>query len=94
VTFIVDVPEPGAAIELGVNVTLCALPSPEADNVIAESKPPETAVVIVEVPELLLATLIVVGDALIVKFGFVPVTVSETVVVSVVLPEVPFTVMV
>ena len=33
------------------------------------------------------------GDALIVKFGLVPVTVSETVVVSTVLPEVPFTVM-
>ena len=93
-TFIVEVPEPGAAIELGVNVTLCAPPSPEADNAIAESKPPETPVVIVEVPELLLATLIVVGDALMVKFGFEPVTVSETVVVSAVLPEVPFTVMV
>lgn len=90
----VEVPEPGAAIELGVNVTLCALPSPEADSEIAESKPPEIAVVIVEVPELPLATLIVVGDALIVKLGFVPVTVSETVVVSVVLPDVPFTVMV
>ena len=49
--------------------------------------------VIVAVPELLLATLIVVGDALMVKFGFVPVTVRETVVVSMVLPEVPVTVM-
>jgi hypothetical protein len=94
VIFMVEVPEPGAAMELGVNVTLCALPSPEADNEIAELKPPEMVVVIVEVPELLLATLIVVGDAPIVKLGFVPVTVSETVVVSVVLPEVPFTVMV
>jgi hypothetical protein len=40
-----------------------------------------------------LATVIDVGDALMVKLGVVPVTVSETVVVSVVLPEVPVTVM-
>jgi hypothetical protein len=32
----------------------------------AESKPPETAEVIVDVPDLPLATLIVVGDALMV----------------------------
>lgn len=50
--------------------------------------------VIVEVPELPLETLIVVGDAPMVKLGDVPVTVSETVVVSTVLPEVPVTVMV
>ena len=56
-------------------------------------KPPEIVVVIVEVPELPLATLIVVGEALIAKFGDVPVTDSETVVVSTVLPEVPVTVM-
>jgi hypothetical protein len=35
-----------------------------------------------------------VGDALMVKLGDVPVTVSETVVVSWVLPEVPVTVIV
>lgn len=51
-------------------------------------------VVMVEVPELLLATLIDVGEALMVKLGVVPVTVRETVVVSVVLPEVPLTVIV
>ena len=92
-TVMVAVPEPGAAMELGLKVTLLALPSPEADKVIAELKPPEIVVVMVDVPELPLATLIDVGDALIVKFGFVPVTVSETVVVSTVLPEVPVTVM-
>ena len=56
-------------------------------------KPPETVVVMVAVPELLLATLIVVGDALMAKFGLVPVTVRETRVVSTVLPDVPVTVM-
>lgn len=59
----------------------------------AELNPPETVVVMVTVPELFLATVIDVGDALIVKFGLVPVTVNDTVVVSTVLPEVPVTVM-
>jgi hypothetical protein len=89
----VDVPEPGATMLLGLKVTVCALPCPEADKLIAELKPPETAVVIFDVPELPLATLIDVGDALTVKFGVVPVTVRETVVVSTVLPEVPVTLM-
>ena len=89
----VAVPEPGAAIELGLKLTVCPLPCPEADKLIAESKPPEMVVVMVEEPELPLATVIAVGDALMVKFGFTPVTVSETVVVSVALPEVPVTVM-
>lgn len=93
-TVIVEVPEPGAAIELGLKLTVTPLPSPEADKLIAESNPPETAVVIVEVPELFRATVMELGDALIVKLGEVPVTVSETVVVAVVLPEVPVTVMV
>ena len=92
-TVMVEVPEPGAAMGLGLKVTVCWRPSPEADRVIAELKPPEIVVVIVEVPELLRSTLMVVGDALMVKIGFVPVTVSETVVVSVILPEVPVPVM-
>jgi hypothetical protein len=37
-TVIVDVPEPGAAMELGLKVTLWALPCPEADKAIAELK--------------------------------------------------------
>jgi len=89
----VDVPEPGAAMELGLKVTTWALPCPDADRLMAELKPPETAVVMVAVPELLRATVIVVGNALMVKLGFVPVTVRVTVVVSTVLPEVPVTVM-
>ena len=92
-TVMVDVPEPGVAIELGLKVTVWAVPCPEADRLIAALKPPETTVVMVAVPELPRATLIDVGDALMVKFGLVPVTVRETVVVSTVLPEVPVTVM-
>ena len=93
VTVMVEVPEPGAGIELGLNLTVTRDPWPLAVKPIAELKPPEIAVVIVELPELPLATLIDAGDALIVKLGFVPVTVSDTVVLAVVLPEVPVTVM-
>ena len=94
VTVIVDVPAPGAAIELGLKLTVTRDPWPLADKPIAELKPPEIAVVIVEWPELPRATLSDVGEAPMVKFGFVPVTVSVTVVLAVVLPEVPFTVIV
>ena len=89
----VDEPEPGAAMELGVKVTVWALPCPVADKAIAELKSPETAVVIVADPEPFRATVIAVGDALRVKLGLVltGVTVKVTVVVSVVPPEVPFT---
>ena len=88
----VEVPEPGAAIEVGLKLTLILLPCPEADSPIAESNPPEMAVVIVEVPELPRTTVREAGEALMVKFGAVPVTVSDTVVVSTVMPEVPVTV--
>ena len=77
----------------GVKLMELELPCPEADKVIAELKPPVTAVLIVTEPELLLAMLMLVGDALIEKPGVVPVTVSETVVFSIVEPEVPDTVM-
>jgi hypothetical protein len=40
-------------MELGLKVTVCAFPCPEADKEIAELKPPETAVVIVAVPDLI-----------------------------------------
>jgi hypothetical protein len=91
----VDEPEPGAAIELGVKVTVWALPCPVAEKAIGELKPPETAVVIVAEPDPFRATVIAVGDALMVKLGLVltGVTVKVTVVVSVVAPEVPVTVM-
>ena len=90
----VDEPDPGAAMLLGVNVTVCWLPCPEAVKVIAELNPPAIVVEIVEVPELPRVTLIAVGEAETVKLGVVPVTVKVTAVDAVVVPEVPFTVMV
>ena len=45
-----DLPEPGAAMELGVKVIVTPVGSPEADRAMPESKPPESAVVTVAVP--------------------------------------------
>ena len=47
---IVDVPEPGAAMDVGFKVTVTPVGWPLAVKPIAELKPPETVVVIVEVP--------------------------------------------
>lgn len=94
-TVIVDDPEPGAAMGFGLKVTVCWLPSPEADNVTAESKPFSAAVVIVEVPDWPLTTDIAVGDALMLKSAFAgAVTVRATVAVCVTPPPVPVTVIV
>ena len=90
----VDDPEPGAGMELGLKLTVTLLGWPVADKEMAELKPPEIVVVIVEWPELPGLIVSDVGDALMVKLGLVPVTVSDTVVVAWVLPEVPVTVMV
>jgi hypothetical protein len=65
-TFMVDVPEPGARMVLGLKSTVTPVGYPVDDKEMAESKPPEIAVVMVDVPELPLATLIDVGDALMV----------------------------
>lgn len=89
----VDVPDPGAAMEPGLKVTV-AFPCPEADKMIAELKLPATAVVIVALPDALLAIEIEAGDAETVKpAGAVAVTVSERVAVCVRLPPVPVMVM-
>ena len=94
VTVMVDDPVPGAARELGLKLTLRPLPLTEADKPIEELKPFKAVVLIVDVPELLLATLRLVGLALMLKSGTGPVTVSETVVVWVMPPPVPVTVIV
>src|SRR5580700_1260715 len=89
-----EVPEPGAGMGLVPNPTVTPVGWPLALKVIAESKPPETAVVMVEPPLEPCTTETEVGEAEMVKAGVgVEVTVSETEVVSVVLPEVPVTVM-
>jgi hypothetical protein len=61
-----------------------------AERAIAELNPPETAVVMLEVPELPTTTETVVGEAAMVNAGVAAaVTVSETEVVSVRPPPVP-----
>ena len=87
VIFMVEVPAP--VMEVGLKLMVVPLPSPEAVRAIAPLKPPVIAEVMVTEPEELRVTLIEVGDALMEKPAVVPVTVSETVVVSTVLPEVP-----
>jgi hypothetical protein len=52
VIVIVDEPEPGAAIEVGEKETVVPVGAPVALSEIALLKPPETAVVIVDGPEL------------------------------------------
>lgn len=92
VTVMVD--DPGAARELGLKLTLRPLPLTEADKPIEELKPFKGVVLIVDVPEVPLATLRLVGLALMLKSGTGPVTISETVVVWVMPPPVPVTVIV
>jgi len=65
----VDVPEPGAAMEVGLKVIVTPAGWPEALKAIAESKPPETAVVIVEVPLFPTTTETDVGEAASVNAG-------------------------
>ena len=48
----VEDPEPGAGMVLGLKLIVTPFGSPLADNAMEESKPPETVVVIVEWPEL------------------------------------------
>ena len=67
----VDVPEPGAEIDVGLKVAVTPVGWPLADKAIAESKPPEMAVVMVEVPLLPCATETEVGAAEMVKLAVV-----------------------
>lgn len=59
----VEVPEPGAAIDVGLKVTVTPVGWPVADKPMAESKPPETAVVMVDLPLLPCTTETAVGEA-------------------------------
>ena len=65
----VAVPEPGAAIEGGLNVTVTPVGAPDAESAMALLNPPLTDVVIVKLPELPCTTLKDVGEALTVKLG-------------------------
>ncbi len=91
----VDVPEPGAAIDVGLKLTVTPDGWPDADKATAELKPPETVVVIFDVPLLPSATETELGEAEMVKLGVgAAVTVSLTVDVCVTPPPVPVTVIV
>ena len=94
ITVIVDFPDPGAAMDEGLKLTVTPDGRPDADNAIAALKPPETVAVILEVPEPPQASKRDVGEALMVKLPPAPadVTVSVTVAVWVALPLVPVTV--
>jgi len=65
----VEVPDPGAAMEDGLKLTVTPDGAPDADNATNELNPPETAVVIVEGPLPPAVTESVVGEAEIVKAG-------------------------
>ena len=56
-------------IDVGLKLTVTPLGAPEADNEIAALNPPTAVVVIVELPELPVATFTAVGEADTVKFG-------------------------
>jgi hypothetical protein len=74
-----DVPEPSAAMEVGAKLTVTPLGWPVVDKAIDELNPPETDVVIVELPWLPCTTETEVGEAEMVKFaGIEAVTVRLT----------------
>lgn len=88
-----DVPEPGAAMGFGLKLPLTPDGMPVAESVIAELNPPETVVLTVTYPLFPRASELELGETEMVKAGAAgAVTVSETVVVSTVVPEVPVTV--
>jgi len=91
----VDVPVPGAEIEVGLKLAVTPLGRPLADREIAELKPFTAAALMVVVLDLLLVTVTVVGDALMVKLALgAAVTVRVRVVEFTRLPLVPVTVIV
>jgi hypothetical protein len=86
----VEVPEPGAEMDALLKAAVTPVGKPEALRVMAELKPPDTAVVMVLVPLAPCASDTDVGDAERVNAGAV--TVSETAAVWVTPPPVPVTV--
>ena len=88
----VEVPPPGAAIVLGLKLTVAPAGAPDADNATALLKPPPTVVVMVDIPCAPCAKLNDDGFAATVKAGCEFVTVRLTVVVWVMPPPDPLTV--
>ena len=88
---ILDEPEPGAAIGLGLKMTVVPEGAPLADRLMVLLKPPLTVVLTVELPLPPRATLTEASAALMAKLGVV--TVSVTNVVCWIRPPLPITVM-
>ena len=65
----VELPLPGAAIEVGLKLAVIPAGSPEIDSVIAELKPPLLVVEIVALPVLPWLTDKLAGDVLTLKSG-------------------------
>ena len=85
-----DVPDPGAAIEVGLKLPVTPDGKPEAVSAIAELNPPLKEVVTVTYPLCPWISDPEVGETEIAKLAATgAVTVKFTVVVSVVVPEVP-----
>ena len=96
-TVIVEFPlpvPPGRLIDVGLKLKETPLSGTDPDREIDEIEPLITVAEIVVKPELPLLIVSDVGDALIVKASASAGTVSVTVVVLTMLPEVPVTVMV
>ena len=70
VIVIVEVPEPGAAIEVGLKATVTPVGWPVAESATALLKPFKAAVVIVTLPAVPAAMEVEAGEAEIVKSGF------------------------
>ena len=88
----VELPDPGAAIDVGLKLTVTPAGAPLEVNATAELNPFTTVVVTVEAPFVPWATLTALGEAEIVKSG-AGVTVRLTVVLCVLPPPVPVIVM-
>ena len=89
----VEVPEPGAAMDAGAKLTVTPVGWPVADKATAELNPPETATVTVDEPLLPCTTDTEAGDAEMVKSGVAAgFTVNVTVVVCIRPPPEPVTV--
>lgn len=92
VSVYLDVPDPGALIDVGLKLPVTPVGRPEPESAIAELNPPETAVVTVTYPFEPRLRDPELGETEMVKAGVAgAVTVRLTVVVSVVPPDVPVT---
>ena len=90
---IVELPEPGDAMDAGTKPTVTPVGWPVADKATAELNPPEMATVTVDEPLLPSATDSEAGDAEMVKLGVTAgFTVSVTVVLCISPPPEPVTV--